>query len=90
AQRLFVRVGAPGGAAATANETQRDAKIISINRNERDAVRGQTYAEQALRALQQHATQGPWPQTVPPTWAANAIRYRLARSAKDAAALPAN
>jgi LmbE family N-acetylglucosaminyl deacetylase len=88
AQRLFVRVGAPGGSGNTAAAA--DAKLISVNRNERDAVRGQTYAEQALRALQQHATQGPWPQTVPASWAASAIRYRLVRSAKDAATLPTN
>lgn len=91
AQRLFVRVGAPGGGTtATNTEALRDAELVSINRNERDGVRGQTFAEQALRALQQHATQGPWPQTVPANWAANAIRYRLVRSAKNAAALPTN
>ena len=90
AERLFVRVGSPGGAAPAGTEAQRDSAIVSINRNERDSVREQTFAEQALSALQQHATQGPWPQTVPASWAANAIRYRLARSAKDAAPLPAN
>ncbi|HYG79520.1 MAG TPA: PIG-L family deacetylase [Pyrinomonadaceae bacterium] len=86
-QRLFVRVGAPGAAAGT--PALDEASIVSVNRNERDEVRGATYAEQALRALQRHATQGPWPQTVPPNWAAP-IRYRLARSAKTAPPLPAN
>lgn len=90
AQRLFVRVGAPGGTATSASEAQRDSAIVSVNRNERDAVRGQTYAELALSALQQHATQGPWPQTVPANWAANAIRYRLVRSATGAALFPPN
>lgn len=83
-QRLFVRIGANERAAADAA-----AAVVSVNRNERDEVRGTTYAEQALAALQRHATQGPWPRTVPPNWA-NAIRYRLARAAKDAPPLPAN
>src|ERR1041385_2333037 len=85
-QRLFVRVGAPG---AADDKAAADASIISVNRGERDEVRGTTYAEQALAALQRHATQGPWPQTLPPNWA-TPIRYRLARSAKDAPPLPAN
>jgi LmbE family N-acetylglucosaminyl deacetylase len=88
-QRLFVRFQFEGGGSKTAeDEAGREGRVISINRNERDQLRGSTYAEQALRALQQHATQGPWPQTVPANWPA--IRYRLARSAKDAAAFPAN
>jgi LmbE family N-acetylglucosaminyl deacetylase len=92
AQRLFVRIGSPGGTGnkAAEDEAQRAGKLISINRNERDDVRGSTYAEQALRALQRHASQGPWPQTVPATWAASTIRYSLARSAKMAAPLPAS
>jgi LmbE family N-acetylglucosaminyl deacetylase len=90
-QRLFVRVGSPGGAGnrTAEDEAQLAGKLVSINRNERDDVRGKTYAEQALRALQRHASQGPWPQTVPAGWA-TPIRYRLARSAKDAAPLPPN
>lgn len=86
-QRLFVRAGAPGG---TSDKPAGDeSAIISVNRGERDEVRGTTYAEQALAALQRHATQGPWPQTLPPNWMP-AIRYRLARSAKKAAPLPSN
>lgn len=92
AQRLFVRIGSPGGTAnkAAEDEAQRAGKLISINRNERDEVRGSTYAEQALSALQRHASQGPWPQTIPASWAASTIRYGLVRSAKDAAPLPPN
>src|SRR5438034_10954637 len=62
------------------------------------------YAEEALRALQKHATQGPWPKTFPEY--ANRfrafsgqpggtpgqlpmIRYALVREAKGAAALSA-
>lgn len=92
AQRLFVRANSPGGATnkAAEDEAQRSGKLISINRNERDDVRGSTYAEQALSALQRHASQGPWPQTVPASWAASTIRYSLVRSAKMAAPLPPN
>ncbi|HKQ50968.1 MAG TPA: PIG-L family deacetylase, partial [Pyrinomonadaceae bacterium] len=79
-QRLFVRVGA-------SEEAQEGGAIISVNRNERDEVRGTTYAEQALAALQRHATQGPWPQTLPASWTP-AIRYKLVRSAKTAPPLP--
>ncbi|HEY0378160.1 MAG TPA: PIG-L family deacetylase [Pyrinomonadaceae bacterium] len=85
-QRLFVRVGAPG---AADDKSTADASLVSVNRNERDEVRGTTYAEQALAALQRHATQGPWPQTLPANWTPT-IRYRLARSAKNAPPLPAN
>jgi LmbE family N-acetylglucosaminyl deacetylase len=90
AQRLFVRFQFEGsGSKAAEEEAARMGKIVSINRNERDAVRGTTYAEQALEALQRHATQGPWPQTIP-AGGVPGIRYRLALSAKDAAPLPAN
>ncbi len=81
-QRLFVRVYAD-------EEASEGGAIISVNHSERDEVRGMTYAEQALAALQRHATQGPWPQTVPANWT-TPIRYRLARSAKTAPPLPAN
>src|SRR3989449_2314689 len=55
-QRLFVR--------ARGNQAQNpEAQIVTINPNEKDPVRGVVYAEEALRALQQHATQGPWPKT---------------------------
>jgi LmbE family N-acetylglucosaminyl deacetylase len=105
-QRLFVRVrgtpeqlrgGAQGNQAQTAN-----AQIVTIDPNEHDPVRGVIYAEEALRALQKHATQGPWPKTFA-EFAARfrafagqsaapgqlpLIRYRLAREAKGADALP--
>ncbi|MFN2576280.1 MAG: PIG-L deacetylase family protein [Pyrinomonadaceae bacterium] len=55
-QRLFVR--------ARGNATQNaDTQFVTIDPNERDPVRGVVYAEEALRALQKHATQGPWPST---------------------------
>jgi LmbE family N-acetylglucosaminyl deacetylase len=88
-KRLFVRV--------RSNQTQTDAaQLVAIDPNELDPVRGKTFAEEALDALQKHATQGPWPKSVaqlaarfnssdgrlPP------IRYRLEREAKGADALP--
>ncbi|HEY0404313.1 MAG TPA: PIG-L family deacetylase [Pyrinomonadaceae bacterium] len=88
-QRLFVRVNYEEGTGSRDLElaAERAGKVITINPNERDAVRGSTYAEQALAALHQHASQGPWPQAVPEK-GAPLIRYRLAREAKGAAPLP--
>src|SRR5918911_1385528 len=89
-KRLFVRFQFEGaGSKADEDEATRTGKVVNINPNERDPMRGTTYAEQALEALQQHATQGPWPKTLPPS-GRPIIHYRLARSAKDAAPLPAN
>jgi len=96
-QRLFVRMR--GNAAANDSTS-----IITIDPNEKDPVRGVVYAEEALRALQQHATQGPWPKTFAEY--ANRfrafsgqqggtpgqlpmIRYALVREAKGVAALSA-
>jgi len=94
-QRLFVR--------ARGNQAQGDtAPIVTIDPNERDPIRGVVYAEEALRALQQHATQGPWPKTFAEyatrfrafsgqQWGSPGqippIRYRLVREAKSAQAL---
>jgi LmbE family N-acetylglucosaminyl deacetylase len=88
-QRLFVRVNYEGGTGSRAleEEMERAGKIVSVNPNERDAVRGSTYAEQSLQALHRHASQGPWPQSVP-GGGAPVIRYRLAREAAGAAPLP--
>ena len=89
-QRLFVRFQFEGSASKAAeDEAVRTKKLVAINANERDPVRGTTYAEQALEALQRHATQGPWPKTVP-AGGRPIIRYRLARTAKEAAPLPAD
>lgn len=91
AQRLFVRIF--GG--AKPNPTD---KVVAIDPNEVDPVRNSSFAEQALDALQEHATQGPWPKTIedlmrmrggsggklPP------IRYQLAREAPSAPALAAD
>jgi LmbE family N-acetylglucosaminyl deacetylase len=86
--RLFVRVRTAGGT-VDKDDAERVSALISIDANERDAVRGSTYAEQALRALRRHASQGPWPEAVP-AGGRPLIRYRLARSAKQAAPLPSN
>ncbi len=93
-QRLFVRAGFEGGAAAAGSRTaeeeaERNRGIVSIDPNERDSVRGLTYAEQSLRALQQHASQGPWPKAVPAA-GAPVRRYRLMLAAKTSAPLPVN
>lgn len=90
-QRLFVRFSFEGGPVSKAaeGEAERKGMVVSITPNERDTARGLTYSEQALRALRRHATQGPWPTTVPAGWT-RAIRYRLARTATGSAPLPAN
>ena len=65
-QRLFVR------ARGTAERRPTMPPIVTIDPNENDPVRGTSFAEQALSALQKHATQGPWPKTV----AELAMRFR--------------
>src|SRR6266481_1532100 len=55
-QRLFVRMR--GNAAANDSTS-----IVTMDPNEQDPVRGVVFAEEALRALRQHATQGPWPKS---------------------------
>ena len=82
-QRLFVR---SRGAVASASGPP---QIVSIDPNETDPVRGKTFAQQALEGLQKHATQGPWPKTVP-AGGARTIRYTLARQAPSAPPLPAD
>ncbi|HXC68769.1 MAG TPA: PIG-L family deacetylase [Pyrinomonadaceae bacterium] len=81
-QRLFVR--SRGGETSTGTP-----QTISIDPNETDPIRGTTFAQQALSGLQKHATQGPWPKTVPPS-GARVIRYSLVKQATSAAPLPEN
>src|SRR6185369_15943505 len=81
-QRLFVRSRAQGDASSTA-------QFVTLDPNETDPARGTSYAQQALDALHKHATQGPWPKTLP-AGGARPIRYSLVRSAPSAPALPAN
>jgi len=97
AQRLFVR--ARGNATPAA-----DAQIVTIDPNEKDPIRGVVYAEEALRGLQKHATQGPWPKTFA-EYATRfrafsgqqggapgqlpMIRYALVKTAKGVAGMPA-
>jgi len=85
AQRLFVRVfGGANTQAVAATD-----KIFAVDPNEVDPIRGTPFAEQALAALQQHATQGPWPQSIAELMRARRIegaklpliRYRLLREA---------
>lgn len=86
-QRLFVRAFR-GPNAQTPDATPKNPSV-TIDPNERDPIRGTTYAEQALQGLQQHATQGPWPKTLPPE-GARIIRYNLVREARTAQPLPAD
>jgi LmbE family N-acetylglucosaminyl deacetylase len=79
-KRLFVR--SRGEAAA-------GAQVITLDPNETDPVRGTTYAQQALEGLHKHATQGPWPKTVP-AGGARPIRYSLVKQAPNTPAVPAN
>ena len=79
-QRLFVRSRGEAGASA---------QVITLDPNETDPVRGMTYAQQALSGLQKHATQGPWPRTVPAS-GARPLRYSLVKQAANLPALPAN
>ena len=92
AQRLFVRVfGA--NAQKPVGESER---VFAVDPNEVDPVRGTSFAEQALAALQQHATQGPWPKSITELMRARRIetgklpliRYRLVREAAGVPPLP--
>jgi hypothetical protein len=85
-QRLFVRSRGQADASSTA---QPPSQNVTLDPNESDPVRGTTYAQQALAGLHKHATQGPWPRTVP-AGGARPIRYSLARSAPSTAPLPEN
>ncbi|HYX30533.1 MAG TPA: PIG-L family deacetylase, partial [Pyrinomonadaceae bacterium] len=95
-QRLFVR--------QRGNNATDSSSIVTIDPNEQDPVRGVVYAEEALHALQQHATQGPWPksfaeyanrfrafsgQSSGPSGQLPMIRYVLVKSAKNVPAMPA-
>ena len=91
-QRLFVRVG-------RSNQAQADnGNVVTIDPNERDPIRDTVFAEEALRALQKHATQGPWPKTFADMLRFRnsqdgklpMIRYVLVREAKGAAPLRDN
>src|SRR6266498_883491 len=76
AQRLFVRIF--GGANAQKPRGQGEPeKIVTIDPNELDPVRGTSFAEQALAALQQHATQGPWPKSMAEMLRARALNISV-------------
>ena len=83
-QRLFVR-----GFRGPQSTTGTNAQGVTIDPNEQDPIRGITYAQQALAALQLHATQGPWPKTIGPN-GGRIARYNLVRQVTNAAPLPAN
>ncbi|MDQ5845971.1 MAG: PIG-L family deacetylase [Acidobacteriota bacterium] len=94
AQRLFVRIFRPNNPNDKAAAVE---KVVLVDPNEIDPVRGTSFAEQALTALQQHATQGPWPRTLEELLKARGvsgklapIRYQLVREAAKAASLPSS
>ena len=96
-QRLFVRAfGSPTG--PQPDRSSAADKILAVDPNEIDPVRGTSFAEQALVALQQHASQGPWPKSIEEllrmrrieTGKLPLIRYRLLREARGAPSLPAD
>ena len=76
-QRLFVRLRGESG----------DSQTVTLDPNEMDPIRGATYAQQALAGLHKHASQGPWPSTVPAN-GARPIRYALVKQAPSAPPLP--
>jgi len=76
AQRLFVR--SRGREADSTPRVEAPPQQFTIDPNEMDPVRGMTYAQQALAGLQKHATQGPWPRSIPAN-GARMIRYNLVR-----------
>ncbi|MCM3902595.1 MAG: hypothetical protein ND866_12890, partial [Pyrinomonadaceae bacterium] len=88
--RLFVRTRVADPSPPTANTE----KLVTVDPNERDPVRGTIYAEQSLEALQKHASQGPWPKTIAERLRGQTslplIRYSLAREAPGAKPLPGN
>lgn len=93
--RLFVRARPPAASNPAAPPANAPAdKFVTIDPNERDPIRGTIYAEQALAALQKHASQGPWPASIAERLRGNSsgklplIRYRVAREATGAAELP--
>jgi len=100
-QRLFVR--ARGNAQQNPDRQGGGDQMVTIDPNEKDPVRGVVYAEEALRALQKHATQGPWPKTfaeyanrfrafsgqTAPTGQLPMIRYALVKSATGVALMTA-
>ncbi|HET7112382.1 MAG TPA: PIG-L family deacetylase [Pyrinomonadaceae bacterium] len=84
-KRLFVR--ARGQETPTASGKEAPPQVVAIDPNEMDPVRGMTYAQQALAGLQKHATQGPWPKTVP-AGGARVIRYNLVKQVTSVPPFP--
>jgi LmbE family N-acetylglucosaminyl deacetylase len=95
-KRLFVRFGFENNAETKAldDAAEKAGKVVVVDPNEKDPIRGTSYAEQALTALQQHATQGPWPKSISDRLRSQnrtelpKIRYRLAKEVSSAPGLP--
>jgi LmbE family N-acetylglucosaminyl deacetylase len=95
-KRLFVRTRPPAANPSPAPPTSPDEKVVTVDPNEMDPIRGSIYAAQALAALQKHASQGPWPQSIAerlrgnPSGKLPVIRYRLVREAAGSETFPAD
>jgi LmbE family N-acetylglucosaminyl deacetylase len=85
-KRLFVR---SRGQETTPTGKEGPPQVVTIDPNEMDPVRGMTFAQQALSGLQKHATQGPWPKTVPPG-GGRVIRYSLVKQVSSSPPLPSD
>ncbi len=96
-KRLFVRARRGGAATTASSAAAANEKIVTIDPNELDPLRGTSFGEQALMALQQHASQGPWPKSLKDwlraqnnqTGKLNLIRYQLLKEAANVPSLPA-
>ncbi len=94
--RLFVRYRIPTGTGNTPTPDAPANRTVTIDPNERDPMRGTMYAEQALAALQKHASQGPWPKTIAerlatlgnPPQGLPLIGYQLVKEAAGVPPLP--
>lgn len=87
-QRLFVRASREADTNARPSPAA-PLQVVTIDPNEVDPIRGISYAQQALSALHQHASQGPWPKAISPN-GARIIRYNLVRQLPSAGPLPAD
>lgn len=96
-KRLFVRARPPAGSSnLVTGKGEAVERFVTVDPNERDPIRGTIYAEQALSALQKHASQGPFPKSIAerlqgnPSGKLPLIYYRITREAGGVPAVPAD
>ena len=91
-KRLFVRYRRPSGEATS---SVADEQLVVVDPNEIDPIRNVSYGELALKALQQHTSQGPWPESVSAwlraqnnqTGKLNLVRYQLIKESSGTSPL---